>query len=161
MREPRLQQPSLFRIKADGSTQKLSDRVGFLISVSADERWAAIWDPTGTRLLSLVGEGTRELCSCNTGPIFPGLPASKVVSRQQGIIRHHWLCGRPRWWNRRASVARSRNRAVRPHNSPRQTCQNSRAPFSHRVERSPGPTDQRNAFARQAEQSNLYRIRLP
>jgi Tol biopolymer transport system component len=162
MREEPSRRPSLYRMSPDGSTrQKKSDDVTFLISVSPDEHWAAVWDGGTTRLLSLVDGASRTLCSCSTGPIFPDSPRVRWSGDGQTLFVNLGYADEPGGgtvmipWRGADSVAAGVSRApadLRKRAGTRLLGESSVAP---------GPTGARYAFARQAEQSNLYRIQLP
>ena len=162
MREPGNQLPALFKMRVDGSArQKLADNITFLVSVSPDARWAAVWAPTATRLISLAGEGTRQLCACATGPIFPDSPRVQWSADGKSLFVSLGYASDPGGgtvvlpWREAGSVPADAKFVM-----PADLLKRPGARLVAESSVAPGPTEQRYAFARQAEQSNLYRIRL-
>ena len=158
MQEQSADRRFLYRMKPDGSDRrKLSEPIGFLVNIAPDENWAVVWDPLGTRLLSVAGDASRGLCTCDTGPIFPDSPRVSwsgdgrtvfiSLGSNQGTVLIPW---------RGADTV-----AAGPLLSPADLRKLPGARYLQESSVVAGPMPGTYAFARQAEQSNLYRIRLP
>jgi Tol biopolymer transport system component len=151
----------LYRMRADGSArQKLSAEADtYLVNVSPDEKWAVLWGSGYTSLLPLSGGPARTLCTCSAGPIFQDSPrvswsgdGKSLLVNAGGAMTGLGTTVVP-WQGVDAlpsgimSPAELRN-----------------LPGAQQIKQtsvSPGATVDRYAFVRQAEQSNLFRIRIP
>jgi serine/threonine protein kinase/Tol biopolymer transport system component len=151
----------LYRMRADGSArQRLSAEPDtYLVNVSPDEKWAVVWESGDTSLLPLSGGPMRRLCACSVGPIFQDSP------------RVSWS-GDGKWLLVNAGGAMTGlGTTVVPWHGvdalPSGTMSPAdlrRLPGAQQILQtsvSAGATFGRYAFVRQAEQSNLYRIRIP
>jgi Tol biopolymer transport system component len=162
MREESANERFVYRMKADGTArQKLSDSMTFLVSMAPDDQWVT-WDTSQTRLMTIADHGSRGLCAgCSIGPIFPDPP---------GVA---WSGDGATLFVNLGEVARAGGGTVLipwrgPDTLPGGVTPSKadllKLPGAVRVAESgvaPGPTADRYAFTRQAEQSNLYRIPLP
>ena len=120
------------------------------------------WDTNQTRLMTFADHGSRGLCAgCSIGPILPDPPGvawsgdgatlfvnlGEVVRARGGTVLIPW-----------------RGPDTIPAGATPSRADFLKLPGALRVAESgvaPGPTGDRYAFTRQAEQSNLYRIPLP
>ena len=148
---------------ADGSgRQNLSSEMeGFLVNISPDEKWAATWGQDhGVVLLPLAGGPPRPLCYCGAGPIFHDSP------------RVSWSGdGKALFVNGGGSMAGIGTTMVPwhgvetlPPGAAMSLAELRQLPGARQIGETsiaPGQTGARFAFTRQAEQSNLYRIRVP
>ena len=163
MREESAGQRFVYRMKADGtSRQKLSDSITFLVSMSPDEQSVVIWNTSETHLLTLADRRSRGVCGgCSIGPILPDPPGvswsgdgatlfvnlGEITRSGGGTVLIPW-----------------RGPDTLPTGEGPSRANLLKLPGAVRVAESgvaPGPTADRYAFTRQAEQSNLYRIPLP
>lgn len=157
--QERAQNRFLYRMKTDGSAreQVSATPITFLVNISPDEEWAVLWDADlGAFFLPLAGGKPRLLCLCGAGPIVQDSP------------RVSWS-GNGRWLYVNGD-ARNSGTTLIPWRGAEtlravELARNSLASVSGarrlpETGTAPGPIDTRYAFARRAEQSNLYRIRL-
>jgi len=153
----------LHRMNADGSArQNLGpDLDTYLVNISPDERWAVFWSGlNGVQLFPLAGGPLRTLCQCPAGPIYHDSPriswsrdgrllfvngGGSMVGIGTTVVP--WKEVEAQWSGTNMSMADLR-----------------RLPGARNIQEisiAPGATGARYAFAREAEQSNLFRIRLP
>ena len=163
MREESADERFIYRMKADGTArQKLSDSITFLVSLSPDGQSAVIWGTSETQLMTIADHGSRGLCAgCSIGPILPDPPGvawsgdgatlfvnlGEVTRAGGGTVLVPW-----------------RGPDTLPAGAAPSRADLLKLPGAVRLAESgvaPGPTADRYAFTRQAEQSNLYRIPLP
>jgi hypothetical protein len=148
----------------DGSgRQRLSDSIDFLVNISPDDKWAVLWSFQGTRLFPLAGGLSHGLCPCGIGPIIPGPPGvswSRDGKTMFVDVGDHGAGGAATGtvlipWQGVESL---------PSSSLPSRADLLKLSGARRVDESsiaPGQTAAKYAYTRQAEQSNLYRIRLP
>ena len=152
----------LWRMRPDGSgRQKLTSEMDpYLVNLSTDEKWAVTWDLIhDVVLLPLAGGPMRPLCYCGAGPIFHDSP------------RVSWSGdGKALFVNGAGSMAGIGTTMVPWHGvetlppGVMSLADLRQLPGARQIGETsiaPGQTGARYAFARQAEQSNLYRIRIP
>jgi hypothetical protein len=145
-------------MKPDGSDRReLSEDIDFLVNIGPDEREAVLWRAgKGLSLLSLADGGAeRPLCTCGLGPIYPDSPSASWSADGKTAF----LAG-----SGRTTLIPWRNVDALPTATVLTLADLAKVPGAREVpERStaPGHTSARYAFVRQAQQSNLYRLRLP
>lgn len=158
MQEQSADRRFLYRMKPDGSDRrKLSEPIDFLVNIAPDENWAVVWNPLGTRLLPVAGGASWGLCTCDAGPIFPDSPRVSWsgdgrtmfinVGSNQGTVLIPW-----------------RGADTVPAGPLLTSADLRKLPGARYLQESsvvPSPMPGRYAFTRQAEQSNLNRIRVP
>jgi hypothetical protein len=165
MREEPGDRRFIYRMKRDGSNRKkLSGPITFLVNVSPDEKWAAVWLWDGhdqTQLLSLENGTAKNFCGCPAGPIFGDSPRVSWSKDMQWIVIGLGDSGPRR--NGGAVVFPWRG-ADTISRQPITSTELANLDDAQRILESSislGPSLAAYAFSRQAEQSNLYRVRLP
>jgi Tol biopolymer transport system component len=151
-----------FRMKPDGSArEELRDVSGqYLLNLSPDEKWAAFWQGgPGVLFCPLGGGPARSLCECNAGPIYQDSPrvawsgdGKLLIVNAGGSMAGLGTTVIP--W-RGADTLPSARALTGP--------ELRRLPGATQLDETsvaPGRTLATYAFARAAEQSNLYRVRL-
>ena len=160
---------SLGRMNLDGTGRQTvsSDPITFLVNVSPDEKWALVWkagNGNDTIAVSLAGEAPRVLCSCAAEPIFQDSPRvswsadgrTMIVNVRTGasggvsaaIVPLPPGTSLPVWT---ASIAPSANDLFH-------------LPGARQVREAsitPGRSGESYAYARETQQRNLFRVRLP
>ena len=162
---------SLYRARPDGSgRQKLSDdEFGFLVNISPDEKWAAVWNMGGERggtwLVPLARGAAYRLCICGMGPIFQSSPMVSWSGNNETIFVNAGNQGGERAYPARGTVAIPwRGADTVPAGARLVPSDLERLRGALRIPEAsvaPGRSTETYAFARQSEQRNLYRIRLP
>ncbi|HEY2019316.1 MAG TPA: hypothetical protein VGH38_37670, partial [Bryobacteraceae bacterium] len=154
---------AFYRMNQDGSgRQRLRpDSDDFLVNISPDERWAVSWNLTSdVQLLPLAGGEPQPLCLCGAGPIFHDSPRIGW-SRDGKQLFVNWggsMVGLG------TTVFSWKEVEARLSSASLTLADLRRLPGTRQIQEisiAPGATGARYAFARQAEQSNLFRIRLP
>lgn len=158
-----MQEPSpglrfLYRMKPDGSSrQRVSESMTFLVNIAPDEKWAVVWDPLRTRLISLAGDASFDLCTCIAGAIFPDSPRVSWSRDQQTLFVNLGSAAG-------TVLLPWRGAETVPIGALPSPADLRRLPGARYVRESsvaPGRTIDTYAFTRQTEQSNFYRIPLP
>ena len=165
---------SLYRVRPDGSgRQKLSDdEFGFLVNISPDEKWAALWNMGGggeqrggTWLVPLAGGAARQLCVCGMGPIFPNSPMVNWSGNEQTLFVDAGNQGGESAYPAFGTVAIPwRGADTVPAGARLVPSDLGKLRGALRIPEAsvaPGRSTETYAFTRQSEQRNLYRIRLP
>jgi Tol biopolymer transport system component len=149
MREESTDLRFIYRMNADGSNRrKISGPITFLVNVSPDERWAAVWNVGATYMLPLAGGPARMLCHCGTGPVYPDSPRINWSADKNLLLVAEDSIGASGGgtrfipWNGAAQLLPHTGRVVRE------------------TSVSPGPFPTTYAFTRRAEQRNLFRVRI-
>ena len=155
-------QRSLLRISPDGAaTERLRDVSGqYPVNLSPDEQWIAFWEGgRGAILYPVNGGPARDLCRCNAGPIFQD--SSRVAWSGDGKFLVVNSGGSMSGLGTVAIPWRGAD-ALRPGPLPvgPDLLRQPGAIHLSEISVAPGPTMATYAFARTAEQSNLYRLRL-
>ena len=155
---------SLSKMPRDGSsrTRLFRSSYFFLVNVSPDEKWAALWNfEDGAVLLPLSGGPMHRLCMCGMGPLLPDSP--KVSWSGDGKALLVGLDAPP--------SGGATDFVVTPWDgiegftdgaAPSRTGWQQR-PETREIREASialGPTADTYAFTRSSQQSNLYRIRL-
>lgn len=153
----------LFKMSADGThREELGQASGsYLVNLSPDEKWAAVWDGAkGVSLFPLHGGPVRFLCACSAGPVFQDSPrvswsgdgtllivnAGGAMTRL-GTIVLPWKSAENRLDNGKMNGAELQ-----------------RLPGARQIREvsiAMGLTEETYAFTQTSNISNLYRIRLP
>jgi len=153
----------LYRMKADGSArQRVSpESDAYLVNILPDEKWVVIWaGDDGAVLLPLGAGSPRPLCRCNAGPIFQDSP--RVSWSGDGKFLFVNFGGAMAGLG--TTLVPWRGVEALPSGVTMSPADFRQLPGARQIRETsiaPGPTGGRYAFARQGEQSNLYRIRLP
>jgi hypothetical protein len=163
MRQESGDQRFLYRMKPDGTgREKLSDPIMFLVNVLPDETSAVVWTTRETYRIGIKSREVGPFCAgCNIGPILPDPPG--VSWSGDGTMLFVNLGEVTRTGGGTALIPwRGLETIPRGASLPRPDLLE--LPGAIRIAETgmaPGPSADRYAFTRQAEQSNLYRIPLP
>jgi hypothetical protein len=148
---------SLYRMNRDGSgRQRISHDVRFLVAISPDEKWAVLWESGPlVSLLPLEGGALVRLCTCGLGPIYSDSPSVAWSGDGQWMYVHDG--------DGTLSIPWRGADTLRAMKGPSLTDWEKLpgAQLISEISVAPGPTPTTYAFARQSQQSNLYRIQLP
>jgi serine/threonine protein kinase len=157
----------LYRMRQDGSgRRRVADDIDFLVNISADEKWAAVWSFHGTKLISLDGSRSRGLCPCGIGPIIPGPPGVSWSRDRTTIVvdtGSHGGSGEGDGMDGTVLIPWEDLQRL-PTDSIPSMADLSNLPGARRIPVSgvaPGQTATRYAFTRENQQTNLYRVHLP
>jgi hypothetical protein len=166
MQLPLQSRPSLNRMKPDGSQRReLAHTIPFLVNVSPDERFAVLWTFGDTSLLPLPSGTARTLCTtCGMGPIFEDSPMVSWSGDNKTLFVGIPTGSAPNAANNGKGTLVLPAEAIDTLRAPAPSFRDlEKFPGARYIAESsiaPGQTAARYAFARRAEQSNLYRIRL-
>ncbi len=140
----------LSRMEGDGSGRREIRAIpnGYLVNLSPDERWAAVWTSGGVTLYSLDSDAPRQLCGCAAGPIFQDSPRVSWTGDGKYLVL-----------NRGGSMSGMGIEAV-PWQAGTDLHTTAGALKIHETSVAPGHTIGSYAFARMTEHSNLYRLSL-
>ena len=153
------EQRPFFGASARRSLSSESD--AYLVNILPDEKWAVTWEGGGgVAFWPLAGGSPQPLCACSAGPIFQDSP--RVSWSGDGKFLFVNFGGAMTGLG--TTVVPWRGVEALPSGVTMSPADLRKIPGARQIRETsiaPGPTVAWYAFARQAEQSNLYRIRLP